>query len=65
MRVSWTDDRLDDLSKKVDDLGRRMDDGFRELRLELSAMQRTMITALVALFAAQIGLIASVVVTQL
>jgi hypothetical protein len=61
MRISWTDDRLDDLSKKVDDLGRRMDDGFRELRGEISSMQRMMIAALVALFASQIGLI----VTQL
>lgn len=64
MRLSWTDDRLDDLSKKVDDLGRRMDDGFRELRTEINAMQRTMITALAALFASQIGLI-GLIVTQL
>jgi hypothetical protein len=68
MRISWTDDRLDDLSKKVDELGRRMDDGFHELRMEISAMQRTliqfaavMVAALVGVLAAQIGLI----VTQL
>ncbi len=68
MRISWTADRLDHLNYKVDALGervdelaRRMDDGFKELRGEISALQRTMIVALVALFASQIGLI----VTQL
>lgn len=75
MRISWTDDRIDHLNYKVDLLGervdalgarvdelaRRMDDGFKELRGEISALQRTMIVALVALFASQIGLI----VTQL
>jgi hypothetical protein len=71
MRISWAGDRLDHLNYKVDalsvrvdalsvrvdELSRRMDDGFKELRGELSALQRTMIVALVALFASQIGLI--------
>ncbi|HEX2096322.1 MAG TPA: hypothetical protein VHF50_03020 [Solirubrobacterales bacterium] len=59
VREAWTDERLDDLSKKVDDLGRRMDEGFRELRGEISAMQRTMIQFAAVLLAAQIGMIAS------
>ncbi len=75
VRDKWTDERLDDLNRKVDWLGHRMDDGFRDLRTEmnarleridtrLDAMQRTMIqfagvmiAALIALFAAQIGVI--------
>lgn len=66
MREGWTDERLDDLNQKVDELGWRMDDGFREMRAELSAVQRSMIqfasvmiAGLIGLFAAQIGLIAT------
>ena len=49
-KVTWTDQRFDDMSGRVDDLGRRMDDGFnrvdadiRALRAEMSALQRTML----------------------
>jgi hypothetical protein len=59
VRKAWTDERLDDLSRKVDALSGRMDDGFRELRGEISAMQRTMIQFAAVLLAAQIGMIAS------
>jgi len=73
VRESWTDERLDHLNYKVDvlaervdELGRRMDEGFKELRGEIGAMQRTMVqfasvmvAALMGVFAAQIGLIVS------
>lgn len=59
MRESWTDERLDDLNHKVDELGRRVDDGFRELRSEVNAMQRTMIQFAAVLVAALVGVIAT------
>jgi hypothetical protein len=61
VRSRWTDERLDDLNHKVDDLGRRMDDGFRELRTEMGANQRTMTHLVGALIAAQVGVIATLV----
>ena len=70
MRVSWTDERLDDFraetTRRFDTLERRMDDGFNRVDDRLHAMQRTMIhvavgmsAAFIAGFAALIGLIAT------
>jgi hypothetical protein len=66
MRVSWTDDRLDDLAHRMDEGFRRVDADNRELRAEMGAfraemndgfesLQRTMIQfggCLIASFAA-------------
>jgi hypothetical protein len=48
-KVTWTDQRFDDMSGRVDDLGRRMDDGFnrvdadiRGLRTEMNSMRTEM-----------------------
>jgi tetrahydromethanopterin S-methyltransferase subunit G len=49
MRSTWTDSRLDDLNSRVDE-------GFRELRGEIGALQRTIIQVGEALLAAAIGL---------
>jgi putative component of toxin-antitoxin plasmid stabilization module len=64
-KVEW---RMDKLELRMDKLERRMDEGFKELRIELGAMHRTMVqfagvmvAALATLFAAQIALL----VTQL
>jgi hypothetical protein len=68
VRESWTDERLDDFVRNVDRrfdrLEGKMEDGFRELRKEMNAMQRSitqfaaaMIAALVGLIATQLGLI--------
>ena len=38
-RVTWTDERLDDLSSKVDEGFRRVDADLREMRAELSGVR--------------------------
>ena len=58
MRSTWTDSRLDDLN-------RRVDEGFREVRGEISALQRTIVGVGGGVIAAILGVIASVISTQL
>ncbi|MGN6588210.1 MAG: hypothetical protein ACTHKT_12200 [Solirubrobacterales bacterium] len=41
-REAWTDERLDDLNKKVDNLDRRMEAGFAEVREEFRAVRSEM-----------------------
>ena len=55
MREAWTDERLDDLNGRVGELGRRMDEGFKELRVEMSALQRLMIQLTAGIIAAQLA----------
>jgi hypothetical protein len=73
MREAWTDERLDDFARNVDKrfdnvdkrfdrLEGRMEEGFRELRGEISAMQRAMVQFAAALLAAQIGVIAALLI---
>jgi hypothetical protein len=71
-RQSWSDDRLDDLNRRVENMASRMDAGFvrvdtdlRELNARFEALQRTLIQvafalggAVVTLVAALLGLIA-------
>jgi flagellar capping protein FliD len=38
-RETWTDERLDDLNKKIDSLDHRMEAGFAEMRTEFRAMR--------------------------
>jgi tetrahydromethanopterin S-methyltransferase subunit B len=38
-REAWTDERLDDLNKKVDNLDHRMEAGFAEMREEFRAVR--------------------------
>jgi DNA anti-recombination protein RmuC len=40
VRETWTDERLDDLSKKVDDGFARVDADIRELRAEIGGMRK-------------------------
>jgi tetrahydromethanopterin S-methyltransferase subunit G len=65
-REAWTDERLDDLNKKVDDgfeqvdnrfdrLETRMEKGFSELNQRLDRMQLALIAALVTFCVALIG----------
>jgi hypothetical protein len=69
-REKWTDDRLDDLNKKVEDgfarLDKKIDDGFarvdadiREIRTDMNsrfeALNRTLIGAAAVVVAAVIG----------
>jgi len=57
-REAWTDERLDDLNGRVERGFDEVKAEIRDLRLEISAMQRTMIIGFVSLFA---GIFASVV----
>jgi hypothetical protein len=65
-REKWTDERLDDLNKKVDDGFARLDTDIRELRREINAgfnsvharfeaVNRNMIAGLFVVVAAIIG----------
>jgi hypothetical protein len=65
-REKWTDERLDDLNKKVDDGFKdvraemragfaRIDGEIRELRREINALNRNMLAGFVAIVAAIIG----------
>ena len=60
-REKWTEERLDDLNKKVDDgftrVEKKIDDGLRELRGEFKALNRNLLMAAVAIVVALIGTI--------
>jgi hypothetical protein len=64
MRATWTDERVDDLARRMDGGFDRIDNELRAMRGEIGAMQRTMIqfggvmiAALIGLMATQLGLI--------
>ncbi|HKB50278.1 MAG TPA: hypothetical protein VKC63_02470 [Solirubrobacterales bacterium] len=63
VREAWTDWRLDDFARNVDTrfdrLESKVEDGFRELRQEMSAMQRLMIQFAAVMIAALVGLLAT------
>ena len=70
MRVSWTDERLDDLSQRMDAGFERVDRDIRDLRTEMSGgfdridarfdvLQRTLFLAAAGVVASLIGLIAT------
>ena len=71
-REAWTDERLDDLNKKVDDgfagmdkrldrVETRMERGFSELNQRLDRMQLALIAALVTFCVTLIGSCATLV----
>lgn len=50
-REAWTDERLDDLAKRMDRGFDEVKGEIRDLRLEVGNVQRTMIIGFVTLFA--------------
>ena len=50
-REAWTDERLDDLNERVERGFGEVKGEIRDLRVEIGAMQRTMIIGFVTLFA--------------
>ena len=65
-RETWTDQRLDDLNKKVDDGFARVDKDIRELRSEMNdrfdsidarfeSLNRTLLSGAIAIVVALIG----------
>jgi hypothetical protein len=62
--ATWTDERLDDLARRVDDGFNRVDADLREIRTEMSSLQRTMIQNGGATLVAFLATIASVIATR-
>ena len=72
VREAWTDERLDDLIRKVDagfrDLRSEMNTRFDRMDARFDSMQRTMVQAVVAMsaaFLAGFGGLAALIATQL
>lgn len=59
VREGWTDERLDDLSKKVDQGFARLDADMRALNGRFDSLQRTLLQVGGVMTAALIGLIAT------
>jgi len=59
VRESWTDERLDDLSRKVDQGFARLDADMRALNGRFDSLQRTLLQVGGVMTAAMIGLIAT------
>jgi hypothetical protein len=59
VRESWTDERLDDLSKKVDQGFARLDADMRALHCRFDSLQKTLLQLGGVVTAALIGLIAT------
>ena len=54
-RETWTDERLDDLAKRMDAGFSEVKGEIRELRSEFSAMQRTMIIGFATIAASSVA----------
>jgi hypothetical protein len=74
-RATWTDERLDDLARRVEDGFNRVDEDLRSLRTDLSgridglsgridALQRTMIQVGGGTIAAILATLITVIATQ-
>jgi hypothetical protein len=64
VRATWTDERLDDLSRRVDAGFERMDRGFERLDSRVDSMQRTMIQVGGGVIASILVAIVSLIATQ-
>jgi tetrahydromethanopterin S-methyltransferase subunit G len=54
-REKWTDERLDDLNKKVDDLTTEMREGFDRVHTDIRELHRILYGGLFMIIAAIIG----------
>jgi len=67
-RATWTDERLDDLSRRIDGGFNRIDGDLRELRSEMNArfdaLHRLMIQFSGGMFIAVVATLVSVVLTR-
>ena len=60
----WTDERLDDLSRRMDAGFQRVDDDIRELRTDMRGMRTLMFQLWGSTIVAILGTIATVLVTN-
>jgi hypothetical protein len=58
-RAAWTDERLDDLSRRMDAGFARVDADMRELRLEMRAIRLTMLQVGGGIMVGLVGVIAA------
>jgi hypothetical protein len=65
MRSTWTDERLDDLSHRMDLGFARVDSRLDKLDARFDALQRTLIGIGGMIVASLVGLIATLIATQL
>jgi hypothetical protein len=63
-RTMWTDERLDDLSRRMDAGFQRVDDDIRELRTDMRGMRTLMFQLWGSTIVAILGTIATVLVTN-
>jgi hypothetical protein len=67
-RATWTDERLDDLSRRVESGFQRIDEDLRSLRVELGgridALQRTMFQVGGGIIASILVAVVSLIATQ-
>jgi len=61
-RAAWTDERLDDLSRRVDAGFDKVDRDLRELRSEMGALRITLLRIGGGIIAGLVGVIAAVLV---
>jgi hypothetical protein len=59
MRKSWTDERLDDMSRRMSDGFNRVDAELRAVNARIDALQRTMLQIGGGVIVALVGLIAT------
>jgi hypothetical protein len=59
MRKSWTDERLDDMSRRMSDGFNRVDAELRSVNARIDALQRTMLQIGGGVIVALVGLIAT------
>jgi hypothetical protein len=60
-RAAWTDERLNDLSRRMDAGFARVDADIRELRLEIRALRLTMLQVGGGIMIGLVGVIATLI----
>lgn len=63
-RATWTDERLDDLAKRIDDGFDRVDRDIRDMSRRIDSLQRIMIQFGGALTLSVLATLVSVIVTR-
>ena len=64
-RATWTDERLDDLARRMDDGFNRMDADLRAVNARIDALQRTMVQVGGGMIAAFVAGFLGLIATQL